>query len=376
MHWVRAVLSSLTGVCVFAGVVLAQSVICQKCGYENPMSNTSCFHCGTAFADVQQAPLPERKAAAAKHTFTAAGKLEFLGPDAVESELAMGVDSAGKGDLNTAYLFIRNAAALETLTRPDAGSERSLRINDLLKRSAEKRGTAYKACRECDGSGKASMEVRSTTGEVTHRTVGNRPCPACQGSGKVAFSGSVDERVFAMGQAKTRYDGLQRARKFAMAGGAWIPGDLEGKLTTRQMAALKRVTAAPCRNCSGLGRVQCSRCVGKGAIACTNRQCQKGKVTVTQTSSLSNSKTQRQVPCPVCKGKPEVACSMCEGRGSLVCDRCSGTGQRAACERCAGQGITECRYCRGVGGQAGKPCPHCRSEGVIECASCNGDGHK
>ncbi len=359
-----------------AGLALAQSVICSSCGYENPMSNPKCFHCNHAMPAMGRPPSAADQKPKGSHKFLESGKLEAIGHDLVESEIERGLNLVREGEYNLGYFFLRNAAALELLADPSSGNERSLRINVLVKRCVELRGSRHRSCTVCNGTGKGTMTVRSTTGEVSERSVSTKACEACGGTGKVPHAGSVQERIYEMGQAKSRYDAVQRARKFVSAGEAWIPDDVASALTVKQSVVLKRATAAPCKECMGIGRTQCRRCNAKGRMACTNAECKKGKVTVTKRSSLSKSDLKQAVNCPVCKGAALLDCPLCEGKGSVLCQVCNGTGEREVCSRCDGRGMEDCRYCKGTGDSKGKPCTFCKADGAVECTACRGDGRK
>jgi DnaJ-class molecular chaperone len=220
------------------------------------------------------------------------------------------------------------------------------------------------------------MTVRSTTGQVSERTVSTKMCDICGGTGKVPHAGSVQERIYEMGQAKTRYDGIQRARKFAAVGETWVPEEVAKALAVKQSVALKSAAAAPCKECSGIGRTQCRRCTGKGRMPCTNSDCKKGKVSVTKRGALSKFDMKQSTDCPTCKGTATLDCPACEGKGSVLCQVCNGTGEREVCSRCDGRGFEPCRYCKGTGSDKGKPCSFCKADGLVECTACRGDGRK
>lgn len=355
---------------------LAQTVICPSCGYENEIKGGKCFHCDLILPIPRIVKQAEPAEAPANHTFREDGRLKYMHPSLVENEIEEGLEHARKNDFDVAYLLLRNASAVEMLTDPTQGKERSARLADLLAEARQRRGSAHKICPKCKGTGHATMKIRTTRGETEERPVPGKRCPACGGGGRVKHSGAIDELVFRWGRAKTRYEALQRARKYMPVGNAWVPLEFEGKLNARQTALLRRTAPSPCARCSGVGRVQCRTCRGRGSLPCSNRKCEDGRAPVTRSSSLTRSKLTHTVKCSTCRGAGKLVCGDCGRIGSLVCPICGGTGERAVCGSCGGQGFSPCTQCGGAGAHRGEPCPRCAGEGQTKCTACKGDGRK
>jgi hypothetical protein len=187
----------------------------------------------------------------------------------------------------------------------------------------------------------------------------------------------LNERKFRIGRAIRRYTTLQQARKYVSVGEAWVPGDIEMKLTSRQRARLKHATALPCSHCMGGGLSACKRCSGGGYIKCTNSKCENGLVEVELGGELEGLEPVIvKGPCETCKGTSAVKCETCKARGTVLCPKCEGTGERKDCGKCDGEGSVECTKCDGMGTYKNSMCRKCKGEGFIECSSCHGDGKK
>lgn len=187
---------------------------------------------------------------------------------------------------------------------------------------------------------------------------------------------TIDELKYKMGRARKLYNMIQGGRKFVSIGRAWIPHQIEGKLSIKQTVLLKKALAAPCPYCAGLGRVQCHKCKGTGKIKCPNRKCVNGMVTVEKIGSLVKTSIKHTEKCRICGGRGWMECPECKGVGSVLCEKCNGTGERQFCSKCGGTGLIICSRCHGSGVYKEEVCPYCRGEGVIECSSCHGDGRK
>jgi len=253
----------------------------------------------------------------------------FLEPRVVADEVRLGRETLEAGDTGVAYLLFRNAAALELLTDPDPHRRRGDAILAWVKRAGEAR---------------------------------------------LAKAG-LDEAMYRVGQAASRYDRLQQSRRCVPVGEAWVPEDVADRMTPRQAASVKRATALPCPECQGLGRESCGECEGRRRIDCTNPDCEDGWVMVESGGRLgSGTRIQRRMKCEVCGGRGEGWCTECGGQGSVACRACAGSGERPLCRSCGGQGWGPCRQCGGNGTLRGDPCPYCAGSGAAECSACRGDG--
>lgn len=326
-----------------AGLVAALNagafVVCGACGHENALSANACSHCGAGLPSVEAAP----RADAADGQQPSDSGARWVDVSVVEQDVAMGDERAAEGDVWLAYFLYRNAAALELLTDPQSGGERGAAISEKI--DGQRHGTRLVrgACAQCRGTGRRRLKVTRLGGEVTYQEVPGRFCPACRGERTVLRYGDARERQVLRGRAWQRYVQLRRAMRYVPVGNAWIPAELEGALAHRQVAALKRAAADPCRECLGSGRLDCRPCGGSGHLE---------------------------------RGDRMEPCAACSGGAWVICGVCRGTGDRPVCGRCDGEGIQDCPRCRGSGRYRGGECERCRGEGAGLCPSCRGDGRR
>jgi hypothetical protein len=364
-----AILPALTSVLVAAAIK-----VCSRCGHEVADSDATCAHCGATVETEQPARAP--KPIAEGNTFRPDGRLEYLDPASVDAELEAGISTGEKGDADVAYFFFRNATALLQMTDPRVDEGRTARAVALIQRCGDRGGAVRQVCRDCGGSGRSRMTITNTRGETISREVATRPCPTCDGTGFTLVRGSINDRKFQIGQAWNRYVAAQTARMMVAVGNARVPRTVEGKLGVAHAAAVKRTTADPCPECSGIGQIECRYCHGKGVVPCSNGKCKNGLVKETSRGQLSRTSITETRKCQVCDGKSFVVCTHCDGKASLLCKSCNGRGAAPECQRCGGSGWYECTRCKGTGSVNGAPCPTCKGESKVECSSCGGDGRK
>lgn len=356
---------------VCLGVAFGDLLICKKCGYENKPGDRECIHC--------KAVLPASVGAEGDGDGQDAGGAVrkgsgFLDRRVVEAEMALGDRYRKSGKFALARLVYRNAAALDMLTDPAEGNKRSTRIVESMKKSRSLTKSFKRKCQVCNGTGKAMMLSQDFDGNTTYREVAGRGCRSCYGTGSAMGVGTVAERTAELGRSVGEYVQLQKARKFAPVGEAWIPMSLEGALSHREKALLMRTVAAPCRRCMGLARADCGNCKGTGIVPCRARGCVRGMVESEIRGGLMKMGIKRRIKCRTCAGKGAVACETCRGQGNVICGECKGMGERPPCTKCTGQGTVACRRCKGTGSANGEDCAECRAGGVILCGTCNGDG--
>ena len=300
----------------------------------------------------------------------------FVDGRVIDVEVSLGDKYRKNGKRAVARLIYRNAAALDMLTDPEEGNKRVTTITESIKKTATLTKSFKRKCPVCGGSGKALMLSQDFVGKTTYREVFGRACKNCYGTGAALGVGTVAERTADLGRAMKEYVRLQKGRKFAPVGEAWIPISLEGKLSDREKALLMRTVAAPCRRCIGLARADCRKCKGTGRQECEAPGCVKGMVESEMRGGLMKSGVRSRRKYKVCDGKGTVACATCRGLGNVLCSECRGTGERAPCAKCAGQGTALCRRCKGAGMYKGAECTECRGGGHVLCGSCNGDGRE
>jgi hypothetical protein len=359
------------GLFLSVSFLMAAILVCRECGYENPEGSEACSHC-----KVKLPVKPAKPVDGPVDNVLPSGKVKYVDPAIVENEVKIAAKHLDSGDFEIANLFAKNAAALEMLADPAAKGERSERIVEIRKKSETGGMTVERKCPACGGTGKFVMEAQALDGKTTNIEVAGKSCRQCNGTGNVMKASTIDERKFKLGRAMNRYTALQQSRKFVPLGAAWIPAELDGKLSAKQSIQVKRAVALPCPDCMGLGRLDCTKCKGQGEIKCTFQGCVNGKVETKEEGTLVKAKMKKQVKCKNCNGTGFVTCADCRSKGSIVCKKCSGSGERAMCVRCAGQGFINCKKCQGSGTGKDGACAECRGEGVQECAACNGDGRK
>jgi len=376
----KSLLATVLGVFLcFAAALVAGLAVCPKCGYEVDASAATCGHCqaelkpATAAADEKKpdaTPTPEG------HVFASSGKLEYLSPAAVTNEVKMGNDYVKKGAPDVARLFYLNALALWQLAKRDKDMGPADAILRLVEQAKTRGRLVEKECTVCGGSGKMRMKVVSLRGEVSYVDVQGKNCPRCSGVAKISVPSTILDWKTRMLKATEAFAVLQQGRRFVRVGEAWIPPDVDGKLTLRQAVALRQSTAMPCPDCAGTGRVDCKKCEGLGEIKCTNKDCQRGTVSVVAGGKMSEHKVVRTENCPVCEGNGALPCPDCKGEGTDLCKKCGGSGKRAACNKCGGEGLMECRRCQATGTYKDAVCPVCNGEKMALCSGCGGDGRK
>jgi len=355
---------------LFAGVL-----VCPECGYENPEDGVACVHCKGKLTP-RKAKDPDQSSGGDSGVRAPSARIQYVSTDVVEDEIRVAQKQFEAGDLEVANLFARNAAALEFLANPAEKGDRAERIAEVRRKTETGGMKLSRKCPACGGTGKTYMESSGLDGKQTNIEIAGRSCKTCGGSGNVMKSATMDERKFRLGRAMKQYNADQHGRKYVAVGGAWIPVELEGKLSQKQMIRLKGAIAAPCADCMGLGRIDCTKCKGQGEIKCTVKGCVGGKVEVEEAGKIVKDKMKRMIKCRICNGTGFVPCVDCRGIGNTVCKKCNGSGERPSCVKCGGRGLIACKRCQGNGSVKDIVCADCKGEGYQECTACNGDGKK
>jgi len=236
-----------------ASLALALPLVCDKCGFESPADAAVCAHCGAELPRSGAAPATPEPTSPLPAAAATSEKLDFLDPSVVQAEIAEAQRHLGRQP-ELARLFLINAQALEMLTDPAAGGRRAARIKALLDECERSSMQVRIKCPVCDGTGRRKFAGATLSGQEVVRDTPGSPCTECGGSGYVARRARVEDLRFRKGRALDDYRTAQQARKYVPVGGAWVPQDLELKLTVRQQAQLRRVTAAPCPACARADR--------------------------------------------------------------------------------------------------------------------------
>lgn len=360
---------------VVAGSLFAGVTVCGSCGWEVDSALPACGHCGAAVA------VPDETGAAEPAEDTPVGegseRVDALIPDLdVDAEIKLYRDTSGKGDMDLALLFLKNAAILSVLS-PSAGDQkRSAAIAGMLAES-EGRGILVDAkCAACGGTGKRMMRISSIIpGEDAKiREVEGSACPVCKGRGIVRRSGNLDDRKFALGRAESRFSTIQQGRNYRRVGRAWLPASAAERLSVKQAALVRSSWPVPCDKCLGAGRTDCPECDSAGVVDCPD--CEGGNVFIKVEGTLVKGPISRSEKCKACKGIGVIACKKCSGTGGVLCKECSGRGDRPECGKCGAMGYTGCRKCGGTGRIEDAVCETCSGGGAVLCSTCNGEGRK
>ncbi len=352
-------------ICLFALHALAGLNICGKCGYENGADAVVCNHCSAAMS-------PAKGNTQAKEEVPRG----IIGIDekVIKGQLVLADTAFAKGDVSLALLRYRNAAALNQLVEnadPALGS----RILAQIKKCRAVEDVGSRKCPVCEGGGDYVMSYNDLSGAEQTRTVKNKMCETCFGTGKIKVPLTVDEKKFKIGQASRRFAEEQQSKRWISVGNAWLPASADGLLTAKQTAIVTKAMADACKECGGFAKVDCGKCKGRGQVTCPGK-CDHGMVRIQEEFSMTKSKLNRTEKCKTCKGKGSVICEECRGQGKVLCDKCEGTGERADCAKCSGAGAVECSKCKGTGNAKDGKCAGCRGEGFSLCNACKGDGKK
>lgn len=345
--------------------------ICNSCGYEVDGDVPSCGHCGVKVVRVE--PVAPKPVDGSNVLVSAEGALS---DSVVEAEVTEAGKQAKEGNPLVAVLFLRNAIALDMIASGKGHEGRGERLLAMIQGYQAEVSTASRPCSECGGSGKASLVMTGLDGKTTEMKRTAKRCDACDGKGTVIRPVSLDDYRQAQARAMSRYVDMQQARRYAPVGNAWVPLDLENRLSVRQVTLLKRTAAAPCGRCLGLGRETCLKCSGSGWVRCTNTKCNKGSVRVEEKGGLVKGSITKTVRCSVCGGDAKVACAGCQGKGQIACADCGGTGERPVCATCDGSGMFPCKKCGGEGKVKGQTCSACAGRKAVLCNACKGDGKR
>jgi len=362
---------------IWALSAIAGLFVCPKCGYENDENATQCIHCKAEFpahaAAAETVKQPDDTPAVPKDNSW------YLPAEIVEKEIKLARDNVEAGDLVVARLFFKNAMALDRITNPTIETK----MPEIIRQAVQECDTAFcrvtGKCPLCKGTGNKIMQTVNMQGQAVFQDVLGNSCPMCKGRKFVYKYPDQDELKPALGAGAKRYTMIQQGRKYVTVGGAWIPMNLEDKLSIKQVALVKGASASSCDGCLGFCSVACSTCNGVGKIKCP--KCENGWVKNKPADDKNKKKliganTDTLVKCPDCKGSTLLSCTTCDGAGMVMCKRCNGTGESAACKTCDGKGLVPCKKCLGAGKLKDAVCPACRGEGVVLCSSCNGDGRR
>ena len=366
--WVMVALAAV------AAVMWAQGLtICAACGREAKPGEAVCSHC--------QAALPKpRSAVDTKPAEPTADKDAEVGRQAavvVESSVRLARE-AEKQEPAVALCYYQNALALMRLvpadTFPASVGEAILGGNKRVLQTLS-RGTV--PCRKCNGSGRFQLDMGKVDGKKGIKSVDGVVCPACQGAGHVAGLREVDKVKMAILQGRGEFERRQMVAGDIRIGRAFVPPELEKRLTNRQRALVMTGMPVPCSECQLAARQTCTSCRGSGWVKCDYKGCVQG---VLKEERKSGSRQEKRLnedlikKCPKCEGLGESRCSVCKGTGGVACKKCDGSGMAPRCLKCTGVGLMACAKCKGTGSVKGALCPECKGENMVLCTACRGEG--
>ncbi len=246
------------------------------------------------------------------------------------------------------YFEDRNQVANFVLSPPAAGQEvrpekPKLKIDD--KSSV------------CSGTGELSLE-EPDYGQLSGRIGGakktKKKCPVCSGRGKVESYMAPADLTRKVAEDRSAFEANHQSKGEIPVGQAFVPN---ATYKAADKATLKLVDEAycrPCPKCTWTGIEACSKCHGKGLVACPEKDCKAGflvtKTTIEKSrtssggasgrsfgnnrmrsSSRRTSSRETKVTvqvCPTCGGAKMVACPECGGMKAHPCKKCNGLGTK------------------------------------------------
>ncbi len=358
--------------------VRGQLRICGSCGREDSAGGAVCTACQTPLPDIPPPPAPADNAAEGQEPSPAATLAAGAFEQARLDVLAARGEESRRPEVALALYGNARAllAAIDPTNLPPATGQSVL---EGLQRCRVALAVTGQACPACSGSGRRQVVFQQLAGgsaDATTRST-SAACATCGGTGAVSGTRDVEAARLLILQGRREAGMRLQAAGRVAAGSAWIPKAWAQELMPRQLAAIRRIAAADCQACAGIGLERCKACAGTGRKPCTNRKCRDGWVeekpgnTLTPQTALA-----RRVKCPVCQGTGAVNCQPCRGKGAVACARCKGAGLAAPCRTCGGEGVSECRTCRTRRHAADDTslCPKCRNSGWMLCERCKGDG--
>lgn len=360
--------------CLGCVCAMGALLICAKCGHENDQGSRFCSHCGAGFSESAgpgPGPGVNPPAVAQANPDTAAAPVSAA---VVEGDLKAAAEQLDKRNGWMALFYCENAMALNSVAKtPKDLADRVLKLHERCTAGVR---SSVKECSLCNGTGSITRQNTSMSIEARKRnqTPINEICTSCRGTGIVPGRSGLDALKHGYDGALKTYGVLREAAKWVPIGNAWVPADLEVKLSYRQIVTLKRITGSRCSGCAGSGQITCAKCAGAGRLKCPSRTCASGYVAKKLDSGLDSSGRTLMVRCSVCDGRTSIKCSECDGYGSEPCKTCRGRGKLATCQRCDGDGLKRCSDCNGTGTFKKAVCVGCRGCGSILCRSCMGSG--
>ena len=347
---------------------VAEPTVCRKCGWERDSASPRCANPSCEEQAVVSA------SAERLHPETTFSRTPALPSPAsmdgyVRAELALSRKSLQAGHYESAWLYARNAAALNTLSTA-RGNPHAATIMKALELSLQSAPVCV-SCGVCDGRGQIKTTRLLLSGPSAPRL---SKCVTCGGQGKVRRALTADEQRGARGEAMKHFAEQQAVRRYQRMGEAWLPTALAEKLAFEQNVSVRRAIAPLCATCMGFGHEDCRKCNGHACIECRGRGCENGWVTTEHEREMVKGSRVLRAKCRACGGQGKASCEACSGRGKVACRRCNGSGTPARCRRCDGEGLNPCTRCVD-GKRRGDTCTSCAGQGKSLCSGCNGAGY-
>jgi hypothetical protein len=361
----------LIGVATLGAAVCLAAAVCSKCGYELADNLTTCAHCQHPVT-----PAAAPVAVPASAPTPSSEKADERVAPIVSADVTQAKAHYHAGRVAMARLYCLNALAVNYLTPPgEARNERAAQIRTYIDACAPQPMSLTRPCPVCQGRGRVASSGGGLRGSGS-TGFGSRACSSCGGNGKVTVRETVEEVMLRMGAASRQFKSAQQSELRVRIGQVWVPQQIALTLNSRQQVELKRAWAPGCPKCGELGRVICRDCEGGGTVECAAKGCEGGSIKRRTSGGLDGERSVRMVRCAGCSGSGQALCSRCNGSGSGLCKQCHGTGEAPSCRSCAGEGMAVCRRCKGSGQYRGITCTSCQGEGEEVCGSCNGFGRR
>ena len=366
-------------ICVVLAAITAcgQLRICGSCGREDTAGGARCTVCQELLPPIVTTEPP----AVVETPVPTDNPVSSVAFEAVRQDVLMAREEEARRPEVALALYENAQALLAVADSSQLPPEAGRAVLAGIQRCRAALAVTGQSCPACNGTGRQQITLLQLAGgSAAEAAAPTRAtgaiCATCGGRGALVGQRDIEAtRLLILRGRREAGLKLQAIGRVA-AGRAWVPREWLETVTPMQIAAVRRVAAAGCPACAGIGLETCRKCSGTATQPCPNRACRDGWIEQKPTNTLTpKSALTRRVPCPVCQGKSRIACATCRSTGGVACEGCHGTGLAAPCRSCNGEGTVVCRTCQSTRpATAGKVCAACKGCGRMLCARCSGDG--